>query len=159
MNNHLLFRSRVPRHRQGLSVLEVTIALLLLGVAVSGLAQLITAASAQRRMIDARQLALVEVANQAERVALWTAAETTPDRLAKLAPSEELLAAVPTARVSARLLATGEPAENADAENSAESLAAPLRIRIEVTWDDTAGRTVSPLGVTIWKPAQQEGPP
>jgi Tfp pilus assembly protein PilV len=169
MNNHPLLLSRVPRHRRGLSVLEVTISLLLLGVAVGGLAQLITAASAQRRTIDARQLALAEVANQAERVALWTAAETTSDRLAKLAPSEELLAAIPTARLSARLLTTGEPAlnedaqnndaQNNDAQNSADSLRAPQRIRIEVTWDDTAGRTVSPLGLTIWKPAQQEGPP
>lgn len=142
------------QHRRGLSVLEVTISLLLLGVAVSGLAQLVTAASAQRRLIDARQLALAEVANQAERVALWTAAETTPDRLATLAPSEELLAAIPTARLSATLAASGE-----DVENSAELLAAPMRVRIEVTWDDAAGRTVSPLGITLWKPAHQERQP
>jgi Tfp pilus assembly protein PilV len=146
---------RAPRRgkfRNGLSVLEVTMSLLLLGVAVSGLAQLITAAAAQRRTIDARELALAEVANQAERVALWTTAETTAEKLATLAPSQELLAVVPTARLSAKLLGP-LPAED---ETSASAPDTSLRVRIEVTWNDTAGREVSPLGVTIWKHPREE---
>jgi hypothetical protein len=141
--------------RNGLSVLEVTMSLLLLGVAVSGLAQLITAAAAQQRTIDARQLVLAEVANQAERVAQWTAAETTADKLATLAPSPELLEAVPTARLTAKLLGTVA----ADEETSPGDPDRALRVRIEVTWNDTAGREVSPLGVTIWKHSREESQP
>jgi Tfp pilus assembly protein PilV len=141
--------------RNGLSVLEVTMSLLLLGVAVSGLAQLITAAAAQQRTIDARQLVLAEVANQAERVALWTAAETTADKLTTLAPSPELLAAVPTARLTAKLLRTVA----ADEETSPGDPDRALRVRIEVTWNDTAGREVSPLGITIWKHSREESQP
>jgi hypothetical protein len=141
--------------RNGLSVLEVTMSLLLLGVAISGLAQLITAAAAQQRTIDARQLVLAEVANQAERVAQWTAAETTADKLAALAPSPELLEAVPTARLTAKLLRTVA----ADEETSPGDPDRALRVRIEVTWNDTAGREVSPLGVTIWKHSREESQP
>lgn len=156
MRTHRLRRSpRRGKFRNGLSVLEVTMSLLLLGVAVSGLAQLITAAAAQRRTIDARELALAEVANQAERVGLWTAAETTADKLATLVPSAELLEVVPTARLSAKLLSPPQ----GDDETSASAADTPLRVRIEVTWNDTAGREVSPLGVTIWKHAREERQP
>jgi hypothetical protein len=156
MKNHR--RRRVLRRtyvRNGLSVLEVTMSLLLLGVAVSALAQLITAAAAQRRTIDARQLALTEVANQAEHVARWTAAETTAEKLATLAPSSELLAAVPTARLSAKLLGKTQ----VDEETSPTAPDTSLRVRIEVTWNDAAGRVVSPLGLTIWKHPREEPQP
>jgi Tfp pilus assembly protein PilV len=126
------------RRRHGLSVLEVTLALLVLTVAIGGLAQLLATAAAHRRTSDQRRLALQEVANQAERIALWSYDELTAEKLGGLAKGDDLAAALPAATFQATLTdEAGPPASK--------------RVRLEVHWTDAAGNAQQPVGLTIWK--------
>ena len=124
--------------RSGLTVLEVTLALLILTVAVTTLAQLLSTAAAQRRRSEQRRLALQEVANQAESIALFSWDELTAEKLAALKPSDNLLAAAPTATITAAIADEAGPPAN-------------KRVRIEVHWATAAGDAVEPVGLTVWK--------
>jgi hypothetical protein len=126
------------RQRYAISVLEVTLALMVLTVAVTALAQLLTTAAAHRRSSEQRRIALQEVANQAERIALWAWDEVTAEKLAALQPTESLLAALPAAKLQATLAEEAGPP-------------ASRRVRIEVHWANSAGIEVEPAGLTIWK--------
>lgn len=137
---------RIGRRRRGISVLEVTLALLVLGVAITGLLQLIATAAAQRRVSETRRLAAQEVANQAERVALLSWDELTAERLAAVQPSELLLASVPSAKLQATVTAEAGPPE-------------AKRVRIEVQWTDATGQSPAPIGLTVWKHRTPEGAP
>ena len=128
---------RLPA-RRGLSVLEVTMALLILTFAIGGLLQILTVSAAQRRTSEKRRLALQEVANQAERVALLSWDETTDERLDRLAPSAELLVAVSSAALAVKQTEEAGPP-------------AAKRIRLEVSWTTADGQGVEPVGVTVWK--------
>src|SRR5687768_18433715 len=125
------------RTRRAISVLEMTLALLVLTVVATSLAQLLTMAAAHRRTSEQRRLATQEVANQAERIALLTWDNATAERLAELKPSEALLAVVPAATLQIA------------AENEAGPPAAK-RVRIEVHWADATGQAVEPVGLTMW---------
>ena len=70
-------------------------ALLILSFAVGGLLQILTLAASQRRATEIRRLALEEVANQAEAIALVPWEELTAEKLAARRPTAELLAAAP----------------------------------------------------------------
>ena len=87
-------RCRYPR---GTTLLECIVALLVLSLAMMGLAQLVLAASGQRRLTAARSLALQELANQAERIAALPWDDTAPEKFTTWQPSAELTAAIPAA--------------------------------------------------------------
>jgi len=127
-----------PEIRRGISVLEMTLALLVLTVAVTSLAQLLTTAAAHRRTSEQRRLAVQEVANLAERIALWSWDELTAPMLGELAPSQPLLAALPSARLQTTLAEEAGPGPS-------------KRVRLEVHWTTSAGQTVEPVGLTVWK--------
>jgi Tfp pilus assembly protein PilV len=131
------------RTRRATSVVEMTLALLVLTVVVTSLAQLLTTAAAHRRVSEQRRLAAQEAANQAERIALLTWDEATTERLSALKPSDALLAAIPAATVKVALTdEAGPPASK--------------RVRIEVRWTNAGGQAVEPVGLTVWKHAPQE---
>jgi hypothetical protein len=127
-------------------VLEVTLALVVLSVVVTALAQLLATAAAHRRASEERRLALQEAANQAERLALWSWDETSPERLGGLKASGDLLAAVPSATLNVALSdEVGPPAAK--------------RVRIDVQWNDAAGQPAQPVGLTLWKHRPAEDSP
>ena len=136
------FQSHIPVHRRrrdcgGLSVLEVTAALLILAFAMTGLAQMLSLSAAQRRASETRRLAQEEVANQAEQVALLAWDETTEARLKAQEISEGLRALVPSAKLSLSLSEEASP---------------PLarRIDIAVGWMAADG-AVEPVRLSVWK--------
>jgi prepilin-type N-terminal cleavage/methylation domain-containing protein len=133
--------------RRGMTVLEMSIALLILTVALGGVLQLVSTAAKQRRTGEERRLALQELANQAERVAILPWDELTEAKLATLKPSAECEAANPTATIAATLAEDDGPP-------------AAKRIRIEVAWTNAVGQQVDPLGVTLWRyaPAEEAQP-
>lgn len=131
--------------RRGISVLEVTLALMILTVSITGLVQLLATAAGQRRTSETRRLAAQEVANQAERIALLTWDELTTDRLAALRPSELLTAAVPSASLRTAVETEAGPPES-------------KRVRIEIQWTDPSGQTVEPIGLTIWQFHRESAP-
>jgi hypothetical protein len=135
------FQSHIPKRRRrdrgGLSVLEATAALLIVGFAITGLAQMLSLSAAQRRTSESRRLAQEEIANQAERIALLAWNETTAEKLQSQEISEGMRAFVPSAKLSLELTEEAGP---------------PLarRIEIAVVWIAAEGE-VEPVRLTVWK--------
>jgi hypothetical protein len=123
---------------RGFTIAEVAAALVVAACAAAGLVHLVSASAAQRRASETRRLAIQEIANQAERLSLETWDNLTPERLASLKPEDELLAAVPGAKLTATLAEEAGPP-------------AAKRVRLSITWTNSAGQPVEPLSLTIWK--------
>jgi Tfp pilus assembly protein PilV len=134
------------KHRCGTTLLECTVALLVLSLAMLGLAQLMAAANGQRRLTTARSMALQELANQAELVAALPWDDTTGEKFTTWQPSAELTAAIPTATCRATV-----------ADEAADGITA-RRIRLEIFWPDAARREQQPARLTVWK-HRPEGQP
>ena len=144
---HERVKHTIFRHcqRGGMSVIEVTTALLIVGFAMMGLAQMLSISAEQRRTTEARRLAVLEVANQAERIALLSWSETTAEKLGQIALSDELRAFVPSAKVSITLADEAGPP-------------AARRIDIRAEWD-AAGETAEPVRLSLWKHEPAEARP
>lgn len=127
--------------RGGATLIEVTVALVVLAAAMLALAQMVTLVARQRRLTEARRMALQEVANQAERVAVMAWDEAAPDKLTAWEPSTDLLAGIPAAQCAIEV--TDEPGPPT-----------ARRVRLEVRWTDAAGQPVTPAGLTLWKFAE-----
>ena len=67
-------------------MLECMVALLVLSLAMLGLAQLVAAANGQRRLTMARSVALQELANEAERIAALPWDDTSAEKLTTWRP-------------------------------------------------------------------------
>jgi Tfp pilus assembly protein PilV len=124
--------------RRGISVLEATMALLILSFAIAGLLQILTVAAGQRRATEIRRLALEDVANQAEQLALLSWDELTAEKLAARQPSAELLAAAPAAQLAISVKEEAGPP-------------AAKRIHLKATWTTPAGQSAGPVQLTVWR--------
>jgi Tfp pilus assembly protein PilE len=127
-------------HR-GTTLIEVTVALLVLSAAMLALVQMLSLATQQRRLTEARRIALEEVANQAERVAALPWEGVTADKLTTWEPSASLLAAIPHAKC--QIAVSDEPGPPA-----------ARRIHLEIAWTDSDGQPALPVGLTVWKFAE-----
>ena len=127
------------KHRCGTTLLECTVALLVLSLAMLGLAQLMAAANGPHRLTTARSLALQELANQAERVAALPWDDTAAEKLTTWPPSAELSAAIPAATCRATV-----------ADEASDGITA-RRIRLEIAWPDAADREQQPATLTVWR--------
>jgi len=128
-----------------MTLLELIMSLMILGVALVSTVQLLATAARQRRSIHERRLALAEVANQAERIALLQWDEIVADKMTEWQPSAELADALPAARCSLRV-----------SEKSGDAKA--RQVRIQVDWTNGAGQPVDPVGITVWKFAAENRP-
>jgi Tfp pilus assembly protein PilV len=124
--------------RRGLSVLEATMSLLILSFAIGGLLEILSVAAGQRRATEVRRLALQEVANHAEQIALLPWTELTADKLAALQPSAELLAAAPSGQLAVTVADDAGPP-------------AARQIRLTVTWTTPSGEAARPVQLTVWR--------
>ena len=131
-------RTLNPERRRALTVLEVTLALLILSFAVVGLLQILTLAASQRRSTEVRRLAVEELANQAEAIALAPWEVLTAEKLAARQPSAELLAAAPSVKLS--ITASDEA-----------GLPAAKRIQLSAVWTTPAGESAQPVKLTVWR--------
>jgi Tfp pilus assembly protein PilV len=124
---------------------EVVIALAVLSAAMLAVVKLVGVAAGQRRLAEQRRVALQEIANEAERLAVVPWDELAPDKLKGWTPSPELTAVLPTASCQAEV---SEPA------------GAPIsrQIRLAVTWQNAAGQEVKPVELTVWRFQRKEGP-
>jgi hypothetical protein len=107
--------------------------------------QVLSLAAAQRRTSEVRRLALAEVANQAEQLALVPWDELTAEKLAARQPSDALLDVAPTATL------TVTPSDEAGPP-------AAKRVFLSVQWTTPAGDWVRPVELAIWrhKPAEAQ---
>ena len=131
--------------RIGMTITEILIALVVLSAALAGVAHLVTTASAQRRISEQRRLALAEVANRAERLALLPWDELTAESLQSQALSPELLAALPQAKFTAEVTDEAAPP-------------ALRRIRLQVSWTDSVGNAVEPVKLVVWRHREEDRP-
>jgi Tfp pilus assembly protein PilE len=124
--------------RKGVTILEVTVAALLLGTLMMVCLHLLSATSAQRRALDQRQAAIIELSNEMERLTAlpWT-------ELTRLKPADERIspwaqAILPEAKLTVELAApAGDPAAR--------------RITASLRWQDHNGRFLPPVTLTAWK--------
>src|SRR5688572_27806204 len=96
--------------RRGMTVLELTVALFILTTAMVAIVQVVATTATQRRAIEQRRIALQEIANQAERVALLPWDDTAAEKLTTWQPSSDLSAVLPRATCSVQVAnETGPP--------------------------------------------------
>jgi Tfp pilus assembly protein PilV len=126
------------RRRRGVTLIELAVSLLLMVTAVVAIVELVATSGVQRRLIQQRRLALAEVANRAERIALLPWDEATVDNLRTWQASEDLKAALPSAECHAEVT---------------DETAAPTarRIRLAVRANDTSGQAIEYAALTFWK--------
>ena len=120
-----------------MTVLELTVALFILTTAMVAIVQLVATTATQRRAIEQRRIALQEIANQAERIALLPWDDTAPEKLTNWQPSADLTAVLPRAACS--VLVASEPGSPSS-----------RRIRLQLTWPNAAGQPLE-SSLTIWK--------
>jgi type II secretory pathway pseudopilin PulG len=126
-----------------MTLIELTISLVLVTAAAMAIVQLVTTTAGQRRLIQQQRIALQEVANRAERVALLPWHETARDKLATWEPSEELKAALPGAECVAAI-------------NDETEKPTARKIRLVVRARDTSGESIEYAALTVWKFAENQ---
>jgi Tfp pilus assembly protein PilV len=124
--------------RRGMTIAELLVALFVMTTAMVAMVQLLAAVGGQRRTIEQRRAALIEVANEAEQVALLDWDEISPEEFKTWQPSAELAAALPEATCTAEV-------------TEEISLPAARRIRLSVNWPNASGQLREPIAVTLWK--------
>jgi hypothetical protein len=142
MNNFL--RATRDKRRTGISLIEVTAALLILSVAVVSVAQLVALAEVQRRDASRRQLASSEAGNALEHLAARRWDELDAERLKEFSLSPRARQALPGARLTVAV----EPASAGEAK----------RIIVEVVWTTRFEQTER-VRLVAWKFAGQESQP
>jgi hypothetical protein len=97
----------------------------------------------QRRIADQRQIALQEVANEAERLAIIPWDELAPDKLMNWKPSTALTAVLPAAECRVRAQDEAGP---------------PIarRIELRIAWTNAVGEEVTPVELTFWRYAAED---
>jgi len=124
-----------------MTIAELLVALFIMTTAMAAIVQLLAVTASQRRTLEQRRFALQEVANQAERVALLSWDETSPEKLTTWEPSAELAAAMPQATCTAEVQDAAGPPQ-------------ARRIHLSVNWPNAGGQMREPIAVTIWKFAE-----
>jgi Tfp pilus assembly protein PilV len=136
--------------RRGVSILELSVAIILAGVLLTGIGQLLAVVAAQQREGERRLAAMHEAANQMERLAAIPWAELTAEAAAELQLSEEAAAALPGGTLEARVT---------DLEASDEEYApAGRRVEVAISWRNPAGREVDPVRLVAWRYAEEVAP-
>ena len=134
--------SRSPDGRRGMTLIEVGVALVVLSAAMMALVQLVGVAARQRRAGDQRLIALQEVANGAERLAIARWEDLTPEKLTTWQPSAELSAVLPAADCHVNIREEAGPP-------------AARRIALRVAWTNAVGEQVAPVELTLWRYAAE----
>lgn len=129
-------RHQHRRQRRGMTLLEAGVALLVMTAAIVAVVELVSATTKERRTRRQRQVAVLELANQAERIALLEWNEATPERLTTWKPSAMLAAAITAPTCQVRVTN----------ESSRER-----RIDLSVGWQNAAGQAVRPAMLSVWK--------
>jgi type II secretory pathway pseudopilin PulG len=124
--------------RRGMTLVETGVSLVVLMVAMMALAQLVGMAARQRRASQERQLAIQEVANQAERIAVLPYDQVAAEKLTSWEPSAEVSAAIP--RIVCRAIVSDE-----------EGSPPARRVQLRVTWTNGVGQEVEPVELTVWR--------
>ena len=132
------------RHRTGFTLIEVTIACMLLILCAAVVAQMLHLVARQERITDLRQTALRAVANRLEQLQAraWDELPVAA-RSAEPAPAE-VLQLQPKAQLWSEVL------EQEDGQ--------VREIRVQIGWPDAAGNQVQPVSLSAWKQRTASAP-
>jgi Tfp pilus assembly protein PilV len=124
--------------RRGLSLLELTVALFVMTAAMTAIVQLLAMAARQRRMIEARRVALAEVTNQAEQIVLRDWKEFEPGQARQWDLSANAKTSLPQATATIEVRESQEPLS-------------AKQIRLMIRSSDSTGQSVELADLTVWK--------
>ena len=125
------------RRRRGFTLLEVTVAGVLLGTVMAVTVPTLGWIVQQRRASLQRQEAIAEVANIMERITIRPWEQITTENVATLKLADETERQLPGAKL--RVTVDAKPT-TPDAK----------RIAIELAWRNRAGRSNAPVRLTAW---------
>lgn len=129
---------RIRRTRSGSMLLEVSLAITVLAVALVSVAQLLAVAARQRHETRWRTVATREVANVTEQVMALNWADCTAERLGEMTLHPDTQAALREASLSITVDELSEPRT-------------ARRCVISLTYHNMAGRPVEPIRLVAWK--------
>lgn len=128
-----------------MTLFELVVALFVLTTAMVAIVQLLAVAASQRRTIDQRRVAMTEVANQAERIALLPWSKLSPDESSTWDLSAEFRKTLPQATTTMEIREEAEPVKS-------------RRIRLIVRSPNTVGQPIDLADLTVWKFAPGDEP-
>jgi type II secretory pathway pseudopilin PulG len=111
--------------RRGLSILELTVAMIILGTLMGLCLKWVAATGGQQREAQWRALAVREAANTMERLAAQSWEDLSADRAAKLALSEEARQSLPEGDLAVQVT----PAAGAAGDPESKEIAVTVRWR------------------------------
>jgi prepilin-type N-terminal cleavage/methylation domain-containing protein len=123
--------------RRGVTLVEVAVAIVLVGALGSLILESQVSRSRQQRTVQSRELAIAEAGNLMERLTALPWNDLTSEKLASLSLSEAFHQALPGAKLQATVDPSGDPPES-------------RRIKLEIDWSDPAGQPVRPVRLTSW---------
>ena len=118
--------------RRGFTLLEVIVAVIVFGVVLSIIANLTRRAIDQRRRLEVRRVALLEVSNALEVLEAEPASRPAPGQRRELAVPEMLGDRLESPRLMTRATAL-------------EGMAAGVRLDVSLTWMTDHGRRSAPI--------------
>lgn len=124
--------------RRGIGVMELVVAVALLGTLLTVCLQLLAATAGQRRAADQRQLAVIEVGNIMERLASRPWTELTSEAVADQTISPSVVKRLPNAELKIEVTTPS-------AEPNAK------RVVVSLRWQDDANQLVKPIKIATWR--------
>jgi len=124
--------------RRGVTILEVTVAGVLLVAMMTVCLEFLQAAAAQRRAIRQRQTAIQEAANVMERLSARPWEELSPQGVAGLELSQAARSLLPDGKLAVEVIS---PADEPGAK----------QIVVAVGWEDDSGGSAWPIRLTAWR--------
>lgn len=129
--------SQQARRRRAAALIEAIVAAALLAVISTVLMRSLSLAAIERRAVQQRAIALVELADAAERATALSWEDLTPDRLAVFQLPNDCLPLLPDGRLTWTI---------------EDSTAAPeaKHVRAEITWRAPSGGPSPPARLNFW---------
>ncbi|MCE5267326.1 MAG: type II secretion system GspH family protein [Planctomycetaceae bacterium] len=126
--------------RRGTTLIELAVAGVLLGTLLVVCLQLLMATAANRKSLEQRQLAAVELGNVMERLATRRWSDLTPQTAAQERLSASVGDRLPGAELKVQVTEQSDPK------------APPAkRIAVSLRWQDRTGQYLPPLTITTWR--------
>lgn len=125
---------------RGMTLIEVSVAGVLLAVLITVSLQLMGATAARRRAVEDRQTAGVEASNVMERLAALPWEELTPENVAAVRLSSEARKTLCEGRLEIDVARPGD-----------EPLLDQKRITVSVGWQDRSGAPQRPVRLVSWR--------
>jgi hypothetical protein len=139
-------KDRITHHRDGSSIAEVSLAVVIASVTVIAIAQLLAVTARQHRLLDQHLLALIEVGNVMEEVMSRPFDEIAGELPPAVTLSELCQQQLPDARLEVQV----EP--EADVEDA-------RRVTVRIEWSNLARQRPRPVQLVAWKYRQREAQP